>query len=73
MLNSTEIRDLLPSRMQGDLIYPAEWIMRKAYQPIVQILRLLFKGLKVWGTWVVQSVKHLTLDLGSGHDLTHTL
>ena len=23
-----------------------------------------------WGTWVAQSVKHLTLDFGSGHDLT---
>ena len=23
-----------------------------------------------WGTWVAQSVKHPTLDLGSGHDLT---
>ena len=22
------------------------------------------------GTWVAQSVKHLTLDFGSGHDLT---
>ena len=22
-----------------------------------------------WGTWVAQSVKHVTLDLGSGHDL----
>ena len=22
-----------------------------------------------WGTWVVQSVEHQTLDLGSGHDL----
>ena len=26
--------------------------------------------LQGWGTWVAQSVKHLTLDLGSGHDLT---
>ena len=25
---------------------------------------------KSWGAWVAQSVKHLTLDLGSGHDLT---
>ena len=24
-----------------------------------------------WGTWVVQSVKHLTLDFGSDHDLTY--
>ena len=23
-----------------------------------------------WGTWMVQSVKCLTLDFGSGHDLT---
>ena len=23
-----------------------------------------------WGIWVAQLVKHLTLDLGSGHDLT---
>ena len=23
-----------------------------------------------WGTWVAQSVKHQTLDFGSGHDLT---
>ena len=23
-----------------------------------------------WGAWVAQSVKHLTLDFGSGHDLT---
>ena len=22
-----------------------------------------------WGAWVAQSVKHLTLDFGSGHDL----
>ena len=25
---------------------------------------------KTRGTWVAQSVEHLTLDLGSGHDLT---
>ena len=24
---------------------------------------------KLWGAWVAQSVKHLTLDFGSGHDL----
>ena len=23
-----------------------------------------------WDAWVAQSVKHLTLDFGSGHDLT---
>ena len=23
----------------------------------------------MWGAWVAQSVKHLTLDLSSGHDL----
>ena len=23
-----------------------------------------------WGAWVAQSVKHLTLDFGSGHDLS---
>ena len=23
-----------------------------------------------WGTWVTQSVKHVTLDFSSGHDLT---
>ena len=23
----------------------------------------------IWGTWVAQSVEHLTLGLGSGHDL----
>ena len=25
---------------------------------------------KLWGAWVAQSVKHPTLDLGLGHDLT---
>ena len=25
---------------------------------------------KPWGTWVAQSVKRLTLDFGSGHNLT---
>ena len=29
-----------------------------------------FKLFAMWGAWVAQSVKHLTLDLGSGHDLT---
>ena len=24
----------------------------------------------MWGAWVAQSVKHLTLDFSSGHDLT---
>ena len=24
--------------------------------------------IKIWGTWVAQSVKHLTLDFRSGHD-----
>ena len=24
----------------------------------------------MWGTWVAQLIKHLTLDFGSGHDLT---
>ena len=24
---------------------------------------------RCWGAWVSQSVKHLTLDFGSGHDL----
>ena len=27
------------------------------------------KKTKTWGTWVAQSVKHLTLDFGSGRDL----
>ena len=26
--------------------------------------------IKLWGTWVAGSVKRLTLDLGSGHDLS---
>ena len=26
-------------------------------------------GKRLWGTWVAQSVKHLTLGFGSGHDL----
>ena len=25
---------------------------------------------KSWGAWVAQSVEYLTLDFGSGHDLT---
>ena len=25
---------------------------------------------QVWGSWAAQSVRHPTLDLGSGHDLT---
>ena len=25
--------------------------------------------MKMWGTWVAQLVKHLTLDIGSGHNL----
>ena len=29
-----------------------------------------YKDGKSWGTWVAQSVKCLTLDFGSGHDLT---
>ena len=29
-----------------------------------------FKVHQIWGTWVAQSVKGLTLDLGSGHDVT---
>ena len=28
------------------------------------------KTLTCWGAWVVQSIKRLTLDFGSGHDLT---
>ena len=28
------------------------------------------KFVQHWGTWVAQLVKPLTLDLGSGHDLT---
>lgn len=32
-------------------------------------VRLKFKDFRFWGTWVVQSVKHLTLDLSSGFDL----
>ena len=28
------------------------------------------KSTGCWGTWVAQSVKHPTLDLSSGHDLT---
>ena len=30
----------------------------------------LLKESELWGTWVAQSVKRLTLDFGSGHDLT---
>ena len=30
---------------------------------------LLLEYSKAGGTWVAQSVKHLTLDFGSGHDL----
>ena len=32
-------------------------------------LMLIFKMIKQWGAWVAQSVKCLTLGLGSGHDL----
>ena len=34
-------------------------------------ITIIVNGLKVtaWGTWVAQSVKHLILDFGSGHDL----
>ena len=28
------------------------------------------RNTQIWDGWVAQSVKHLTLDLGSGHDLT---
>ena len=33
------------------------------------LLAKAYKNIGVWGAWVAQSVKHLTLDLGSGHDL----
>ena len=31
---------------------------------------LLFLHFNSGGAWVAQSVKHLTVDLGSGHDVT---
>ena len=30
----------------------------------------VIKYMNYWGTWVVQSVEHPTLDFGTGHDLT---
>ena len=33
-------------------------------------LKFLHKIFLSWGAWMAQSVKHLTLDFGSGHDLT---
>ena len=33
-------------------------------------LKSLLKTSISWGAWVAQLVEHLTLDLGSGHDLT---
>ena len=31
---------------------------------------MMFRRVQTQGAWVAQSIKHLTLDLGSGHDLT---
>ena len=32
-------------------------------------IKILLKDVLFWGSWVAQSVKHLTLDFGSAHDL----
>ena len=50
-----------------------DWIqdhsIKKCYiTTVTHIQKKIF--LKWWGDWVTQSVKHLTLDFGSGHDLT---
>ena len=41
--------------------------MTKKIQLISNLIKIFIAE---WGTWVAQSVKHLILDLGSGHDLT---
>ena len=33
-------------------------------------LNWLLKPIMLWDAWVAQSVKHPTLNVGSGHDLT---
>ena len=32
--------------------------------------KIAIKMVNLWGAWVAQSVEHLTLDFGSGHNLT---
>ena len=44
--------------------------IRKINQLLRNNLTHPFKNSNSWGAWVAQSVKHPTLDLGSGHDLT---
>ena len=57
-------------------------MISKGLEALIMIWRFFFlsffffakcmasKSLKSWGTWVAQSVTHLTLDLSSVHDLT---
>ena len=35
-----------------------------------RLFTVILKSSNTWGTWVTQSVKHLTLDFNSGHDVT---
>ena len=39
-------------------VYACKW---NIFQP--------HRKMKFWGAWVAQSIKHLTLDFSSGHDL----
>ena len=50
-----------------------EFYLKKLMLVVIGGTRLVdFQGLKVlnWGAWVAQPVECLTLNFGSGHDLT---
>ena len=54
------------------IIYHANGCEEKARVAILILDKIDFKikTVTIWGTWVVQSVKHPTIDFSSGHDLT---
>ena len=54
-------------------LLPTPSFVFQARQPFYQCLLLHIKTTTCWGTWMAKSVKHPTLDFGSGHDLLRVL
>ena len=52
------------------LIFGNMYMYVFVYRRNVEYASTYIKRKAEWGAWVTQSVKHLTLDFSSGHDLT---
>ena len=63
-----------PEACLGNLQRPGDGLSSLSWSKVNAFFRDLCvvseTQVKSWGAWVAQSLKHPTLDLGSGHNLT---